>query len=87
MGHTFTHLLFHIVFSTKDRLPLLDARRGGFAPVSLSGWCYPSARQNPAAIHGPNDHLYSLVKLRASISMAEVVEKMKSNSSGWIQEE
>lgn len=23
-GHTFTHLLTHIVFSTKDRAPMLD---------------------------------------------------------------
>ena len=25
MAHTFTHLLTHTVFSTKDRAPLLDA--------------------------------------------------------------
>jgi len=25
MAHTFTHLLTHIIFSTKDRRPLLDA--------------------------------------------------------------
>ena len=25
MAHTFTHLLTHIVFSTKDRTPSLDA--------------------------------------------------------------
>jgi hypothetical protein len=25
MAHTYTHLLTHIIFSTKDRAPLLDA--------------------------------------------------------------
>ena len=25
MAHTFSHLLTHIVFSTKNRLPMLDA--------------------------------------------------------------
>ncbi|MBZ5555547.1 MAG: IS200/IS605 family transposase, partial [Acidobacteriia bacterium] len=86
MGHTFTNLLVHMIFSTKDRLPLVD--------VELRSKLYPylggilnHLGAIPLALNGPADHVHGLVKLRAVHSVAKVVEKLKSNSTGWVHEE
>jgi putative transposase len=86
MGHTFTNLLVHMIFSTKDRLPLLDAEvRSRLYPYL--GGILNHLGAAPLALNGPADHLHGLVKLRAVHSIAKVVEKLKSNSTGWVHEE
>jgi len=86
MGHTFTHLLYHIIFSTRQRLPLIDAElRSRLFPYL--GGIIDHLDGTPLAINGPTDHVHALVKLRAAISVAKAVEKLKSNSTGWIHAE
>jgi putative transposase len=86
MGHTFTNLLSHIIFSTKERLPIIDTElRSRLFPYF--GGIIDHLGGTPLAINGPCDHVHLLVKLRASASIATAVEKLKSNSSGWIHDE
>jgi len=59
MAHTFTNLLTHIIFSTKDRMPTLepDLKRRLF-PYLGGILCELDAK--PLLINGPTDHVHNL---------------------------
>ena len=85
MGHTYTNLLTHILFSTKNRLPyLLDDRRDDvFAYI---GGIVRELNGVALNVNGANDHAHALVRLPAALPVAKAVEIMKTNSSRWIHE-
>jgi REP-associated tyrosine transposase len=86
MAHTYTNLLNHIIFSTKDRIPYLhhDRRCDVFAYL---GGIARQIRVSALNIGGHDDHVHILARIPASISLAVAVNKMKTNSSRWIHEE
>ena len=85
MSRTYSHLLTHIIFSTKDRIPTiaddlkseLHAYLGGLAR-ELKGKAY--------AVGGITDHVHMLVGLPPSVSISDALRFIKSNSSGWVHE-
>ena len=85
MSRTFTNLLTHLVFSTKEREPLivpelkseLYAYLGGLTG-ELKGKAY--------GINGTTDHVHMLIGLPPVISISEALRFIKSNSSGWVHE-
>ena len=85
MSRTFTNLLTHLIFSTKDREPLirtdireeLHAYLGGLAR-ELEGKAY--------GINGTDDHVHMLVNLPAKVSVSDAMRFIKSNSSGWVHD-
>ncbi len=83
MAHTFTHLLTHIVFSTKDRRPLLDAE----LKVRLFPYLGGIIRAHDSKaliINGPTDHVHILASLTAKHSLSDLMRELKADSSGWI---
>jgi REP element-mobilizing transposase RayT len=86
MAHTHTNLLFHIVFSTKERLPMLDT---DLKPRLLAymGGIVRELGGTPLLINGPADHVHIIALLPAKLGVSEVVGKVKANSSGWVQRE
>ena len=80
MSHTYTNILIHALFSTKDRRPWLNAEvreevfryRGG-AVNELGGQ------------HGPSDDVHMLLVQPPTLSIATFMGKIKSNSSGWVK--
>src|ERR1051325_10443940 len=86
MAHTHTDLLVHVIFSTKDRAPLLDSELKSRLFAYLGG----TIRELGATallINGPTDHVHILLLLPAKIGLSEIVGKVKANSSGWVQRE
>jgi putative transposase len=83
MAHTFTNLLTHIVFSTKDRAPSLepDLKERLFPYM---GGILRELGATPLLINGPTDHVHILAVLPARFAPAEILNKLKSNSSGWV---
>jgi putative transposase len=85
MAQTFTNLLSHLIFSTKDRMPLilpefrphLHAYLGGI--IRELGGC---AR----IINGTVDHVHILAGLPPTLSTAEVLRVIKTNSSRWVRQ-
>jgi putative transposase len=85
MSRTFTNLLTHVVFSTKDRAPSivrevkleLHAYLGGLTR-ELKGKAY--------GINGTSDHVHMLISLPANVSISEAMRFIKSNSSGWVND-
>jgi REP element-mobilizing transposase RayT len=86
--HTHTHLSlhYHIVFSTKERRPLIVAAWRERMHAYLGGIV-----RNPdgvaEAVSGVDDHVHLLIGLRATHCLADVVGSVKSVSSRWVHEE
>jgi putative transposase len=85
MGHTYTNLLTHIVFSTKDRLPYLRQERQPEV-FQYMGGIVRELKGSALNINGIEDHVHMLVRLPASLSVAKAVEIVKTNSSRWSHE-
>lgn len=83
MSQTYTKLLYHIVFSTEDRYPWLEADIAARLYEYLGG-AIRSERGHPVIINGVRDHIHILAKLRQDKAISEVIRGIKANSSGWI---
>ncbi|MCC7509949.1 MAG: IS200/IS605 family transposase [Planctomycetes bacterium] len=86
MGHTYTRLLYHIVYSTKERTPLLAGVWSQRMHEYLGG-ITRNLKGTPIQIGGVADHVHLFVQLPPTIAVSEAVNKLKSNSSGWINEQ
>jgi REP element-mobilizing transposase RayT len=83
MAHTYTHLLTHIIFSTKDRAPLLDAGLKERLFPYLGGII--RAHDGKALIiNGPSDHVHILASIAAKHSLSDLMRELKADSSGWV---
>ena len=85
MAHTFTNLLVHLVFSTKDRRPSIDAQ---LKPTLFPymGGIVREMKGKALAVNGTENHVHILAKLPSTLSIAEVVRVLKTNSSRWVHE-
>jgi REP element-mobilizing transposase RayT len=86
MGHTYTDILAHVIFSTKDRTSLLDAElKPRLFPYM--GGILRELGGAPLLINGPTDHVHILTIAPAKVALSELVGKVKANSSGWVHRE
>ena len=83
MAHSYTNLLYHIVFATKGRRAFLKA------PVAarLHDYLRAGIREEGGSvliINGTADHVRILARLRQDKALSDVVRSIKANSSKWI---
>lgn len=85
MAHTCSNLLVHVIFSTKDRKPLItsDLRQDVFAYM---GGIARELKAKALLINGMPDHVHMLVELPPALSVAEMMRVVKTNSSRWVHE-
>ncbi len=85
MAHTFTNLLTHVIFSTKDRLPLLtpDLRPDMLAYL---GGIVRKLQGRVIESNARPDHVHCLLSLPPTLAVAEALRVLKSNSSLWVRE-
>ncbi len=86
MGSTLTNLVYHLIFSTKNREAIINQE----ICEELYGYITGIARGENAKIlqiGGMPDHVHILLKLRPVHSLSEIVQKIKGNSSKWINEQ
>lgn len=86
MPHTFTNLLIHTVFSTKDREPSLTP---DLKPRVLAymGGIIRENRGILIAADGPADHVHLLIHLPQDLALADLMRTVKSNASRWVHQE
>jgi REP-associated tyrosine transposase len=79
---SYTNLLYHIVYGTKDRLPLITK---DLRPELLRflGGLVNDLHGTPLEINGVADHVRVLARIKPVISISEFLSKLKSKSSGW----
>jgi REP element-mobilizing transposase RayT len=76
----------HIIFSTKERLPLIPKEMENRLYGYLGG--IARKRESPILkINGMADHLHILLKLHPSVSLSTLVKELKSYSTGWMKKE
>lgn len=84
MPQSLSQLYVHLIFSTKHREPML------LAPVRTELHAYLAAVLNnqecPALrVGGMSDHVHALFRLSKNLSLAKIVEELKTNSSKWVK--
>ena len=85
MGTSFANLLYHIVFSTKNRsVQIHDNLRESL--YEYIGGILRAERGILLEIGGMPDHVHLLVKLKADQAVAVAVRLVKANSSRWVNE-
>jgi putative transposase len=85
MAGTYTKLIYHIVFSTKNRQPFINEQIedelhkyiGGIIR-GIGGVCLE--------INGTADHVHILVMLPPKIAVSDALRDIKANSSKWVHE-
>ena len=83
MSSSYCNLLYHIVFSTKDRKPSLSPAIGPRVYQYLGG-AIRSEGGIALIINGTADHVHILAKLRQDKAVAKLIGEIKAHSSGWI---
>ena len=85
MPGTYHCLKLHVVFSTKNRQPLLTADVRDRVHTYLAA-IIRGERGVALQIGGVNDHVHVLLGWRTDQSIATLLRLLKSNSSRWIHE-
>ena len=84
MPQSLSQVILHIVFSTKERRPWLDAEIRSRIHAYLATVCRdcdcPAYR-----VGGASDHIHIATRLSRTISQAGLLEKIKKTSSAWIK--
>ena len=83
MGSTLSDLLYHVIFSTKHRVPIISTA------LSHELYSYMAGIVNGEGgkmllVGGAEDHVHGLIKLKPSQTLSTVVQKLKGHSSKWL---
>lgn len=85
MPSTYSKLIYHVIFSTKHREPLITpALRADLYPY-IAG----IVRGQDGVlfeIGGMPDHIHVVIQIKPDVSVAEIVRLVKANSSKWANE-
>jgi len=84
MPQSLSFLLIHIVFSTKDRAPLLNPEirpklHSYLATVTRNAGC------ECYRVGGIADHVHLAIRLSRTKTIAELIEELKTSSSKWLK--
>jgi putative transposase len=85
MAHTYTSLYFHLIFSTKNRQPLLSPQ---FRPrlFDYMGGILRHMEGSSLLINGIEDHVHVLASLPSTLAIATCLRDLKGDSSRWVHE-
>lgn len=85
MPNTYSNILFHVVFSVKERRCLLsiDLRRRLYPYI-----CGIANKNNfrVLAVNGTDNHIHILLLLRPDMPVSKAVQLIKGGSSKWVHD-
>jgi len=84
MPQSLSFLLVHIIFSTKDRTPSLNAS----VRPNLHAYLATVARNADCECYrvgGVADHVHLAIRISRTIAVAQVIENLKTSSSKWLK--
>ena len=84
MSQSLSDILLHIIFSTKDRCPIIlpdieEELYRYISSITVSHDC-PVIK-----IGGVSDHLHMLISFGRTVSISKLITEIKANSSRWIK--
>jgi len=81
----FSHLIFHLVFSTKNREPIIyKATRAEL--YSQLGHIVHGEEGVLLGIGGVADHVHLIVKLNPAQNLPELIRRVKTRSAQWVND-
>src|SRR5205809_3118441 len=84
MSQSLSSILIHLVFSTKNREPFITPEiETELHPYMAT--IFRELKSPSLPINGPNDHVHVLFSLARSITVAELVEELKTSTSKWVK--
>ena len=82
MPHTYTNLLYHIVFATKDRHPFIkpefEERLYEYIGGTIRGLGGISLE-----LGGMDEHMHIMTKLKPTMNVSKFIEKLKPSVTMW----
>ena len=85
MAQSFSSLYVHVVYSTKDRVPLLTGDLLEKMHAYTGGTINNTGCQC-LTVGGVADHLHFLARISRTLSMADFVREVKASTSKWAKE-
>jgi putative transposase len=83
VSQSYTNLIYHLIFSTKDRRPLItnvcEPRLYDYIGGTIRGLGGVSL-----ALNGTEDHVHLLTKLPPNKALSDILRDLKANASGWM---
>jgi putative transposase len=86
MARTYTKLIYHIVFSTKERFPLITEEIRDRLYEYLGG-VIRGENGSLLEIGGVADHVHLLARFGAATAVSDMVQRIKGSSSHWLNEQ
>ena len=86
MPSTYLSLHYHLVFSTKDRTPSIEAAWRSRLHEYLGG-TIRGLGGHTQGIGGVSDHVHLMVGLKATHCLADVMRELKKAASVWVHDE
>src|SRR5882724_1859202 len=85
MAQTCGNVVVHLIFSTKQRAPVItpEIRPHLFAYL---GGIVREMRATALIINGIRDHVHLLIRIRPTHSVAEIARVIKTSSSKWMHQ-
>jgi REP-associated tyrosine transposase len=84
MAQTLTSLLVHLIFSTKNRMPLITAD----VEPDLFAYIGAILKNNESRLldaGGTSDHVHLLISQSKNIALSSLLKDVKKDSSSWIK--
>ena len=85
MANTYSQVNIHAVFSVKGRKNLISESLMDELCKVISGKLLEK-KQYPLAVGGYKDHIHVFFELTMTITIAEIMDIVKTNSSKWIND-
>jgi len=86
MPSTYTSLHYHLIFSTKNRVPLIDPEWRGRLHEYLGGTIRGLGGM-PETIGGVADHVHILTGLKPTHCLSEFMQELKKSATDWVHDE
>jgi REP element-mobilizing transposase RayT len=84
MTHSFSQVYVHIIFHVKDEMSLINPEDDNELYKYIGGLIKIS-KSIPIQINGTEDHIHILCVISKNISLANLLEDIKTKSSRWIK--
>jgi REP element-mobilizing transposase RayT len=84
MPQSLSLVILHVIFSTKERQPFINAE----VQPKLHAYLATVARNADCEAYrvgGVDDHVHLAIRLSRTITIAELVETLKTSSSKWVK--
>lgn len=85
MGSTFSNLIYHLIFSTKNRVPIITDKFKTPLYQYIGGIIHKE-KGVLLQIGGMPDHMHLLISLKPTHTLANIAKRIKGGSSLWLNQ-